>query len=496
MKAKKISVVAICTIILFSAIAAIGSVSGTTGEKPKVIEEKGTTDMFGGGDYVALKVGEDAFFGVMYGTEKNPNSIIILSILSRYVGVVKAYDENGALIGSKLIKIYTIYAVKLEDFFEFNDTNGDGVCNYKRTGYGLRYKDYYAHEPIYKKVSLTTSWERSKVEIKTTNNTKSWEFSLTARNLSYIPIGDSDTIRESVKNDRLEKVQFNFYLRAELVEVSGVKVPVWKVTITKGDEANKTVKLEPKIYNGTSIRYAVKVDHIIEGWDFDPTNSNKYLLLEAHAIVGNAMPLGLAKWINENLIKNVKQGGNVKYTTEDGKEETMSEDDAADPNATTGEKPRKIGLKHPRLDLIDEWQRIGRLTWITNVTVDGVEKTMSFQVQGHRGFVERIGNRGLFIGFVILGGFAYPGGSSIVHDPEVGAETNIGLTEVGKAPAIKPKLPIIGIAIGVIVVGAAVGGFIVYMTKKKGGKEFEGSYDMGTTPKNTKPEYEIYEDKK
>ncbi|MCK5548877.1 MAG: hypothetical protein KAI64_07660, partial [Thermoplasmata archaeon] len=47
-------------------------------ESETIIQETGTTDAFEGGDYVYIRFKNDAGFGVLYGTEDDPNSIIIV----------------------------------------------------------------------------------------------------------------------------------------------------------------------------------------------------------------------------------------------------------------------------------------------------------------------------------------------------------------------------------------------------------------------------------
>ena len=79
------------------------------------------------------------------------------------------------------------------------------------------------------------------------------------------------------------------------------------------------------------------------------------------------------------------------------------------------ERPRYVNKNQLRFD--DNWQKIGRITWVSDVQVDGNEGRMYFQVIGGRsGIVSR--NNVTFKGMFIAGGFCYPGGSEIYHDPQ------------------------------------------------------------------------------
>src|SRR5207249_11019030 len=70
----------------------------------------------------------------------------------------------------------------------------------------------------------------------------------------------------------------------------------------------------------------------------------------------------------------------------------------------------------------DHWTRIGRFAWASNVTVDGVQERMRFQVQGGtRLQVSRGG--AIFQGFAVRAAFLYPAGQSIVTDTPMRAES-------------------------------------------------------------------------
>lgn len=452
-------------------------------ESDKIFKATGTTDALGGGDYVYIQFKNDAGFGVLYGTEENPNSIIILAWHTRYLGGANVYDENGALIGQKIpIMVFTVFAQKLEDIFEFNDTNGDGIATYKKSGSGLFDQQYPLHEPIYKKVSLETAWTRSDVIEITDKDARerSWEFSLNAIELPYEAIGISDSINHSVEHEALERVEFTFHLTAGLISIDNQSIPYYRVTVRKepgtGLKKGYTVlsseRIENRYVSGQRGLYTVKYDHEIEGWDFDPTNENKMLLLEFGAILGNVIPANVAEWIKMQFIKDIGGHGSVEYETDDGTEEA-TEDTAVNETEPLPQNPKR--LRHRYIRCGGNWESIGNLTWISNVTVDGQEDQMYAQIQGHVRFAAKGPRGNVFAGFALLGGFSYPGGSLIIHDPSMSSEA---LIEMSFATPLTTLPWFIWIALGAVIVVLAVAAVSLYRINK-GKKEqyFSESFD-------------------
>jgi hypothetical protein len=442
----------------------------TTGTKPL---------MHGGGDFVFVRFKNDAAFGVLYGTDQYPNSIVIVAVHARYLGGASAYDENGALVAQRVpIMVFTMFAQKLEDIFEFNDTNGDGIATYRKSGDGLSYHDYIQHEPIYKMVSLETAWSRSEVtELSDPkDDMRSWEFSLTATSLPYKAVGISDTINDSVENDVLEKLEFTFHLDASLVSIDNQSVPYYRVTVEKDAHRMYSVvdseRVDDVIVSGKRGLYNVKYDHLIEGWDFDPTNQNEMLVLENHVLIGNVIPEKVAEWIRVQFIDKINGAGRAEYETADGMEE-VDDDDAAEEHEPVDGLPRKLNHNYVRLK--DNWESIGDLTWISNVTVDGVEKNMYAQVQGHKRIAVRGEEGNWFVGFALLAGFSYPGGDSIYHDPSVSSEAMIemSMSPLGTFPA--GLVMFLLIAAVAVLTGIAVTLYTVNKNKKE--QYFRDSFD-------------------
>jgi len=144
-----------------------------------VTEEQGATTLLGGGDHRFIRFGDDAAFGVLWGTNATPNNIYLVAIKARYLGVADV--TNGAtgttLASDRTIRIYTIYALKLGAIVEFNDLNQDGIANYTRASSGVNYTGYTEAEPLYKYASLTTAWTPSPVNrTDPAPGTRTWSF--------------------------------------------------------------------------------------------------------------------------------------------------------------------------------------------------------------------------------------------------------------------------------------------------------------------------------
>jgi hypothetical protein len=117
---------------------------------------------------------------------------------------------------------------------------------------------------------------------------------------------------------------------------------------------------------------------------------------------------------------------------------------------------------------MDRWTQAGRLTWVSDVEVDGAPARMYAQVQGARRVAERGPNGGLFYGIGVLGGFSYPGGARIFHDPSVESGTLL-VDSTGKCTppqcttiavdAVVRRLPlgiIVMVAVGAVLVLSAL----------------------------------------
>jgi hypothetical protein len=490
------------SIIIMGGAAEADELGDLTG---RIFTESGTTEAYGGGDYLLIafgtkEAGVDAAFGIIWGTKDHPNSIIPFVIQARYIGVAQVYDDDGNFVEENFpLKVYTFYGMKLATMLEFNDENGDGICNFVRDPDAAWWQSKWEHEEIYnKRIDMNTAWNASQV-ISDTNeaeNEKTWEFTLTAEDQEYKKLYPFREWDPAVEGNVLDKMEFTFHLRARLVEVDGVKVPQFNVTITddlsKMDEAYAwpvldSERMDDLTYSGKKATYGIKWDHRIEGWDFNSENENKSLLMEFWGILGNFIPATTTHWFKAQFMDHMGEGGKALYTNENGEKEN-----------STGKDPEPVApkrLRSNRIDFEGNWSKMGRFTWVSDVTVDGVEKQMYAQIQAGIPFV--IGGRWgrLYTGFALLGGLSYPGGDVIYHDPGMDGEIIFDISE-SENITTNPTARGLGLILMVIIIVAIVA--VVALSRGKGKKPegYQATYDRNNPYQNGPGDWSNYYDRK
>ena len=390
-----------------------------------VTEEQGATTLLGGGDHRFIRFGDDAAFGVLWGTNATPNNIYLVAVKARYLGVADV--TNGAtgttLASDRTIRIYTIYALKLGAIVEFNDLNQDGIANYTRASSGVNYTGYTEAEPLYKYASLTTAWTPSPVNrTDPAPGTRTWSFSLTARNLSYVAIGGSTT------NGALDLVTFTFHLTTTVVHVDNATVPKYAITVERQGllwRITNASRDGSVTWSGDRLQYTVKWDQKIVGWDFHSSNANPALVIEVGAIVANRFPTDLGEWFTAAIVYRLNEDGRMGWRNNTGADGT---------NETTGYRQPQRLRNNSSIEAGGNWTYIGRLTWASGCTVDNATRTMYAQVQG--GIIGAIAyGNATYIGFAVLIGFSFPGGNDIEHDPTVSSDAFVITPTGGGTPS-------------------------------------------------------------
>lgn len=396
--------------------------------------ELGTTTEFGGGDYVALNMTQNdtlAFFGVVYGTEEDPNAVILVSAYVAYLGAAEIRDENGGIMATVPIPVLRVYAQGLGLLIEFNDTGfpssqgrigaNNGVFDFAKSSDDMMDFDIRATEPIYKAVSLERAWERSEV-VETSNvedgSAKEWTFTLTARDVLYDRIWDrqpgffDDGSRPGTPEDGVvEEISFIFHVGARVDEV-GVMVPFYRVTIDDNMTILDSEEIDPRPYEGVSLSADFKYDHVVKGWDFTAKSETSKLMLESLVIFGTFIPGPVNQWLDAQFVEGYVEDGTgvAELETFTGGAIDVESNDDIPQEATI--------LTKDSITFRDNWRKNGELTWVSNVTVDQEEKEMYYQIHaGTSGL--RIANEkdDKFRGVVLVGGYIYPAGSDIFHDP-------------------------------------------------------------------------------
>jgi len=459
----KAILVALCLIVTgLAAVFASPSTQAATYVNDQLMEERGATAALGGGDHVFVRFGSDAAFGIVYGTTANPNNIYVVAIKARYLGVAHVVDSQGrTLLDNRAIKIYTLYAMKLDSIVEFRDNNGNGIADYARVYNGTtnRFSNYInrAGDVLYKKVDLNTNWTAGPIVRTNGTGYRTWTFDLSATNLSYSAVANYTGSVAGV----LPLVHFTFHLNASAQQVTNVTVPRWNVTISGGNTITTVTRAADLLVSGKAVHYDLKWDQDIEGWTYAVGNGagvSRRLLLEIGAIVGNFIPAALAdQWLENHVLGPMHESGSAQFNS------TIRAETA---NETTGNYATARRLATPNVDFGANLTRIGRYIWVGTSTVDGNPTRPVFGeiVAGLRfAAVGENGNR--FVGFVLLAGLSFRGGASVIHDPTVTTDVQADL-QLPSSPA-GPNGTLIALVGGIAIVAAILLIFL-FVRRRKG----------------------------
>ncbi len=441
----------IASLLVASALAFLAGVptaqAATTNISGQLTESAGSTSAFGGGNYRYVQFGNDSAFGVVWGNATHANSIYLVVIKARYLGVGQVYlASNGALVkANEPVKIYTIYASQLQDIVEYRDVTGDGVANYSRT-YNSTTKSWsnyvFSTDVGYKLVNLTTNWIAGNVTRTNGTSYRAWTFNLTADNLAYYNITNRAKLTGS-----LPLVEFTFHLNASLVQEDNVTVPQWNVTVGQvGGHyilASVTKISDLTLASVTTLHYAVKWDQLIQGWAYDHRDNvlnQRRLLLEMGTIVANWVPPDVvAGW---SMVHDLGDDGQAHYNTTAGPQVGDN---------STGSLPTPRVLASPSVDFGGAWTRISRFGWTTTSSVDNATRNVTAQLVGGFGFWY-LDAKGLWYGFVLLMGLNYYGGQQIVHDPTVSTDAVTGITFQSVPSGGNPGLgPYAAVVVGIVI---------------------------------------------
>jgi hypothetical protein len=447
MHIKAILIASCLLTIAIMAVFAGPPVKATTYINDQLTEERGDTPILGGGGHVFVRFGRDAAFGIVYGTTANPNNIYVVAIKARYLGVAQVVDAQGrSILENRPIKVYTLYAMKLDSIVEFRDLNGNGVADYARVYNSTtnKFSNYFGRgDTLYKRVDLNTNWTLGPTVQTNGTGYRSWTFNLSAENRSYSAVANYTGSVAGV----LPLIRFTFHLNASLQQVTNVSVPQWKVTVSGANAIAGVTRMTDLLVSGKALHYDLKWDQDIEGWSYAPGNAAgvaRRLLLEVGAVVGNVIPAALAdQWLDNHVLGPMREAGNAQFNATTG---------AATANATTGTYSVVRRLQTPNVDFGGNWTRIGRYVWDGNSVVDGTNRPVYGQIVAGQRFAAIGENGDRFIGFVLLAGLSFRGGASVMHDPSITTDVQADL-QLPAPPAPSGAL-IIGLVGAVIIIAA------------------------------------------
>jgi hypothetical protein len=451
MHIKAILIASCLLIVAFMAVFTSPPVKAAPYINDQLVEERGDTAILGGGGHVFVRFGRDAAFGIVYGTTANPNNIYVVAIKARYLGVAQVVDSQGrSIIENRAIKVYTLYAMKLDSIVEFRDGNNNNVADYFRAFNGTtgKFSNYYARpasgDTLYKRVDLNTNWTAGPIVRANGTGYRSWTFNLSAQNLSY---GAVANYTGPMPGAPLPLVQFTFHLNASLQQVTNVSVPQWKVTVSGGNAIASVTRMTDLLVSGKAVHYDLKWDQDIEGWTFAPGNTvgNAHrLLLEVGAIVGNIIPAALTdQWLDNHVLGRMREAGNAQFNATIGGPTSANE--------TSGTYGLVKILQPPNVDFGGNWTRIARYVWVGTSLIDTVPRAVYGQVVAGQRFTAVGENGNRFIGFVLLAGLSFRGGASVMHDPSVTVDIQADLQLPAPAGSSALVIAIVG-AVAVIAV--------------------------------------------
>ncbi|MFQ5552141.1 MAG: hypothetical protein ACE5EW_00205 [Thermoplasmata archaeon] len=386
------------------------------GRDLQVVVSTGVTDRLGGGEWVKIEVGKTVL-AVVYGSaETNPNSPKILVEYERYLGAAEIYNSSDVLLGTHPLPVRTFMAQSFEAMFEFADKDGDGLFHVPDS-----HIDVLLDEADFprKGLSLRQNWILDNLDQATVDRSTTVTFDISAYNLSYDPVRPGDATGDGVLN----QITLSFEVNVDLVETT-LEVPIYKIVIdeTRHIVTSKIDRTEN--VTGVVVDGDFKYDHYIKGWDWGGEDSR--LALATHVLVGNFVPEPVARIVHLTFGEKARHDGN--------------ETDATRPV----DGPTLITADSIKFE--DQWERIGRLRWVSDVEVDNVMMRMSFQLHRVKPIGMRLAEGGaLFRGLLFGGAFVYPQGDVIFHDPSLSASVFVPPVVEGLITALAPYLLQLGV---------------------------------------------------
>ena len=465
MNLKTLLIAAMLVTTALTALAVAPRASGATVYlNDQLVEAAGHTPALGGGDYRFVRFGTDAAFGVVWGNATLANNVYIVAIKARYLGVGQVYSQAGALLSpNHPIKVFTLYAAQLQDIVEYKDVTGDGVANYTRT-YNATTQSYSNYvetgDNLYKLVNLSANWVPGTVTPTTGSTYRSWDWNLTATNLSYYNISSKAKLTGS-----LPLVRFTFHLNASLVQYDNLSIPQWNVTVGSMNGGRYTITslvrmADLALTSAKVVHYDLKWDQLILGWTYASNNNpaaSRGLLLEIGSIVGNYVPADVV--MGWRLLHDLGDDGQARYETAAGN---------ATADNTTGAYAGPRAFKSPNLDFGGNWTRIARFLWTSNSTVDNTTQPVYGQIEGGFAFLA-VGEGGsVFGGFVLLIGLNFAGGNEVIHDPTVTSDVTTDL-QFSAPGALPPERSILGaVILGIVaIVAIALLAYLILTRRNK-----------------------------
>jgi hypothetical protein len=445
------------------------------------------------GDYIAIRFSKDAWFFILYGNEDNTNGILMATFQLRYLGGASVESESGENIVEKIgIPVVSVYGQKLITMIEFQDVGytpvnmffeededetvgaHNNLWDFKRKSDRIDNLDdsFIYTEPIIKALDLNTSWTISDIKKEEIGESNKMEidFALPATDLEYGDdkgkIWDPEYVNDETEATEVEKVEFTFHIEAKVKNNQKINdIPWYKVTVKADGDEVSVIDSESdgtRDFEGYAVNADFKFDHYLEGWDFkDPTVDSK-VMLETFSIFGTFIPDIVNEWFDKQFVTNIDDAlGVAEYSYDNAG--TIVDEVISD----QGELPNTAQLvQKEHITFRDNWRKVGDMSWISKVDVDNVEKNMYYQIHAGQNISGRGENDdGYGHALIILGGYIYPQGDVIFHDPTF---TAVALAIPGLSEIAFNLLSGGGICLQLVIALIAIVVSMVVLVKRKG----------------------------
>ena len=524
-KSVSICLILLLSIILVGAISAFGESTNDEYLDGKLVVRTGSIDENNPppwdekkenikaddmGDYIAIRFSKDAWFFILYGNDDNHNGIMMATFQLRYLGGATIKSDSGDTIIEKIgIPVVTVYGHKLITLIEFQDegyhkTNmffepenelvgaHNNLWDFQRKSDRLdNLNDSFIYtEPVIKALDLNTSWDRSEIQLKEKNESSKLEidFALTATNLEYGDgegkVWDPEFENDDTPATEVEKVEFTFHIDVNVKKNERIdNIPWYTVTVNADDDEVKVIDSESsgtRNFEGYAVNSEFKFDHLVKGWDFKNTSLDSKVMLETFSIFGTFIPDIVNEWFDNQFVSNIDNALGVAEYSYDNAGNITNE-----VIADEGELPNTAQLvQKEHITFKDNWRQVGNMSWVNNVNVDNVTKKMYYQIHAGQNASGRGENDdGHFHALILLGGYIYPQGSVIFHDPTF---TAVALSIPGLSQISFNLLSEGGICLQMIVAMIAIVISIVVLVRRRGREKLLKAKYQAIKPNNSK----------
>jgi hypothetical protein len=432
---------------------------------------------------IQMKLGESQMF-VNYGD----GQISFKTTQTKYLGIADLYDDQKGFERRVGIPVQTIFWQRLIGVGEYVDVNNNGLFDVQGPKAAGTFEelddDHIDHEEMLKWIDFDdVEWSLTGWQQQQDGNEVDIQFVISASDIAY----DSDSsanLNDSVSSIEyifhVTTVEEEIYIEA----VPHYRVIVDENAVS-GDRIDYSEEVAKTNVTGHVLNSTWKYDQVIEGWDAS-TDSTGDEINDTRLVVLTEMAYGIhllddvGEWMKEEWGQlsppraiaghgpdDLREGANSPETDYNGHplrcgvdyvqpgsstEARASEEPVMDNKTDEEQKKDKVQERiheymdtdckqggeelpvddqsHPQairaggIHFNDNSANLGRIRWVSNATVDGLETEVLFQLHGARPVLasDIKQNEGLWVGVRMVGGYNYVLGTSVYHDPEYSAD--------------------------------------------------------------------------